>query len=625
MTRPRAITTAMLALSVALALAGPAAARLRWHACPEASWPRCTTVRVPLDRSGAFGGSVDLHVARVALTRRRDSFLMYLSGGPGGAGVIEMVDVMIELPRLVRDFTVIGFDQRGTGASGLLRCREIERDGRLRSTAAAEACARRLGPRRAFYTTPDTVADMEAIRRAVGARKLTLFGISYGTELALAYARAYPERVDRMILDSVVDPDESDPFGLAGFRAMGPSLAALCPDRCRGVSADPAADLAALTAKLRAVPLRGSWYDARGRRHSGTLRPTAIADLLYDADYNPALRAGVPMAVRAALEGDDAAPMLRLLAASRAYSLPLSPREFSAARYATVCEETPLPWPPGTPPADRLRAASERALALPPAAFAPFDAAVAYADEIDLCLRWPDPGRPPRSLGGAYPAVSTLMLQGEEDLRTPPEVSARVAAFIPGTQRVTLPGVGHAIIGADTSGCGPRQLLRFVAGRPVRSRCPRVPTEVPATGVPPLSLERLAPAAGLSGRVGRTVSAVDATLDFLEFAASPALDGGGPGGGLRGGSYSYGRGLALDGVVVVPGVRISGAERRDGTLALRVRGRAAARGAVRVTRRARLTGRLGGRRVAARLVNGPPRPFGFGSAAVARVAAWPGR
>ena len=71
---------------------------------------------------------------------------------------------------------------------------------------------------------------MEAIRKAVGVRKLTLFGISYGTELALAYARAHPDRVDRLILDSAVDPDESDPFGLAGFRAMGPTLASLCPD-----------------------------------------------------------------------------------------------------------------------------------------------------------------------------------------------------------------------------------------------------------------------------------------------------------------------------------------------------------------------------------------------------------
>ncbi len=260
---------------------------------------------------------------------------------------------------------MIGFDQRGTGASGLLRCRALERDERLRSTVAAERCARQLGARRAFYTTPDSVADMEAIRKAVGARKLTLFGISYGTELGLAYARAYPERVDRLILDSVVDPDESDPFGLAGFRAMGPSLASLCPDGCRDLSTDPAADLAALIAKLRVAPLSGAWYDARGRRRTGTLRPIAIADLLYDADYNPALRAGVPMAVRAALDNDDAAPLLRLMAASTAYALPSNPRDFSSARYAAVCEETPLPWPRGTgagrPPGGRARSCARAA------------------------------------------------------------------------------------------------------------------------------------------------------------------------------------------------------------------------------------------------------------------------
>jgi pimeloyl-ACP methyl ester carboxylesterase len=449
---------------------------------------------------------------------------------------------------------------------------------------------------------------MEAIRRAVGARKLTLFGISYGTALALAYARDHPDRVERLILDSVVDPDESDPFGLAGFRAMGPSLASLCPDRCRGLSADPGADLTALTAKLRAAPLRGHRFDRRGRRHSGTLRPIAIADLLYDADYDPALRAGVPMAVRAALDNDDAAPMLRLLAASRAFSLPSDPRYFSAARYATVCEETPLPWPRGTPPADRLRVARERALALPGSAFAPFDAEVAYEDEIDLCLRWPDPGRPPRVRGGPYPAVPTLMLQGEEDLRTPPEVSAHVATLIPGTQteRVTVPGVGHAVIGADPSGCGRRQLLRFVAGKGVRSRCRRVRTEVPATGVPPASFAALAPAAGLEGRVGRTVSAVDATLDWLDFALSPALGMDARGGGLRGGVFSARRRLALRGFVVVPGVRVSGVEKRGGELLLRVGGGAAAPGLVRVSAGGRLRGRLGGRRVAARLVARPP-------------------
>jgi pimeloyl-ACP methyl ester carboxylesterase len=612
----RATITAVLA---SLALAAPADGKLRWRGCPEAQGVKCARLSVPLDRSGSVKGSVPLRIARVSFSRNRDRHLMYLSGGPGGAGVIEMVDVLLEVPRLIRDFTVLGFDQRGTGRSGLLRCPALERDSRLRSTRAGEDCARRLGPKRSFYTTPDSVEDMEAIRKATGADKLTLFGISYGTELALAYARAYPARVERLILDSTVDPDDTDPFGLAGFRAMAPTLRSLCPDACRGVSPDPAADLAALTAKLRAAPLRGFRYGVRGQRRRGTVRPTAVADLMYDADYNPALRAGLPMAMRAALDRDDAAPLLRLLAASALYAAPSPPREFSAARYGTVCEETPLPWPRGTPLADRFRVARERALALPPTDFFPLDAEVAYADEIDLCLRWPDPGQPSRPPGGPYPAVPTLLLQGEEDLRTPPEASARVATQIPGALRVTVPGVGHAIIGADTSGCGRRQLLRFIDGEPVRARCPRVGTGVPATAVPPTELSQLAPAAGLSGRVGRTVSAVDATLDFLDFELSPALDSGGAGGGLRGGIYRVGRRLRLDGIVVVPGVTLTGREQRSGSLRLRIGGREAAHGRVEVSGRGRLKGRLGGRRVRARLANGVPGGASLG-ASLARVA-----
>ena len=443
-------------------------------------------------------GKVPLRVARVNLGSGRRGTMMYLSGGPGGAGVLEMVDVLLTVPRLIRDFDVLGFDQRGTGRSGLLRCRALERDPRLRSTSAGEECARKLGPRRSYYTTPDSVEDMEAIRKAAGVQKLTLFGISYGTELALAYARAHPDRVARLILDSTVDPDDADAFGLAGFRAMTPTLRALCPDACAGLTPDPAADLTALVARLRRAPLRGSWYTAHGERRRGAVTPVALADLMYDADYNPAIRAALPVAVRAALDHGDAALLLRLLRVSDSYALRSPPREFSAARYATVCEDTPLPWPRGTPLDQRLAVARARALALPPAAFHPFDAQVAYADEIDLCLRWPDSPRPPAPTGGAYPAVPTLLLQGEEDLRTPPETSARVAAEIPGAQRVTVPGVGHAIVGADLSGCGVRQLLRFVAARPVRARCPRVPTEVPATAVPPTAFAQLAPARGLA-------------------------------------------------------------------------------------------------------------------------------
>ena len=60
--------------------------------------------------------------------------------------------------------------------------------------------------------------------------------------------------------------------------------------------------------------------------------------------------------------------------------------------------------------------------------------------------------------------MPTLILQGGEDLRTPPEGSARLAAAIPGAERVVVPGVGHAVVGGDPSGCGLRALQRFVEG-----------------------------------------------------------------------------------------------------------------------------------------------------------------
>ena len=438
-------------LAVVLSLALPAASQaVTWRGCdvggPSAS--QCATLKVPLDRSGALPGEVPLKLARLPGGAGKPT-LLYLSGGPGGAGIEEMVSVMPLTPVLFERYRVVGFDQRGTGGSGLLRCPRLERDVRLRSSAAGADCARRLGAGRTKYTTPDSVEDMEAIRADLGVEKLTLFGISYGTELALAYARAHPDRVERLILDSVVDPDDRDPFGLSGFRAMGPTLSGLCPRRCRGVTSDPIADVAALASRLRARPLRGSAYDRRGRRHRLLMGPTAISDLLYDADYNPPLRAGLPAAVRAALRG-DAAPLARLVAEGNGLADLPSPKSFSSARYATVCEETPLPWDASTPFEGRLAEANRRAGELGPAAFRPFDLRTAAADEIGLCLGWPGvpSGRVPAP-EAPYPSVPTLLLQGGEDLRTPPEGSAAVAADIPGSQRIVVPGVGHAVVGGD--------------------------------------------------------------------------------------------------------------------------------------------------------------------------------
>jgi len=612
-----AVAIGAAALMLLAAAAAPATARLRWSGCTDVE-AECAVLRVPLDRTGGVPGALRLRVARYSPPSRRPT-LLYLSGGPGGAGVQEFSDVLFEVGGLAKRFSLVSYDQRGTGGSGLLRCRTLERDARLRSTAAGEDCAGRLGARRAFYTTRDSVEDVEAVRQALGVEKLTLFGISYGTKLALAYARAHPEHVERIALDSVLEPDDADAFGREPYQAMGSTLAALCPAHCRGVTADPVGDLARLADRLRAAPLRGVSYGAGGRARRGKLTALALSDLMFDSDYNPAIRAGVPVAVRAALDNGDPTPLLRLIDTAAVLSRLPPARVFSAARYATVCEETPLPWPRGAPFEQRAQRARDQAASLGPGAFFPFSYEEAKADEIDLCLRWAEASAAPPS-GGAYPAVPAFVLQGGEDLRTPPAGSARVAAALR-AQRVIVPGVGHAVVGGDPSRCGIRRLFAFLRGRPAAAACPRVPTEVPAIGVPPTSLRQLAAPSGVPGRAGRTVAALDVTLDDLTFSLSPALGSPLTGAGLRGGRFRLRRRtIVLDALQVVPGVRVSGKLPRRGSARLRISGRSAARGRVRISASGVVRGRLGGRSVRGRLRAGPPRPVASGARSVAKTA-----
>ncbi len=600
-----------LGLLAAVGSTAPAAAAARFRSCPEEGrGATCADVVVPLDRSGAIGGTVGLRTMRLDARKRGAGprrAAVYLSGGPGGAGLEEARFGLADLRSVRADHDLVAFDQRGTGDSGLLRCPALERDPRLRSVRAGEACAARIGPRRALYTTRTSVEDLEAIREAVQADQLLLYGVSYGTKVALAYARAHPDRVERLILDSIVDPDDADPFSMDSYRAIAPSLRALCPDACAGISADPASDLAGLVPALHAKPLRGDVWRADGTRRRRSVSALDVSDLLFDADYAPALRAAVPAAVRAAATG-DATPLLRLQELARPLAELPEPHSFAAGRYATLCEEAALPWARGTPFEQRAAEAQRRADAVGAAAFFPLDYATARADEIDLCLHWPEAAEAPVLAPATYPDVPALLLQGEEDLRTPPETSLRVASTLSRPTRVSVGGVGHAVLASDTSRCAARALRAWLRDAAVAPTCPRVETGAPASGVPPRSLSQLEPAAGIgrSRKVSRTVTAIDRTLDDVIFVLGATFES--EGAGLRGGTFRFSArsGLHMRGVSWVPGVRISGARTRGGALRLRVSGRAAAHGQVTLSRGGVLRGRLGGRRVVVALGGGPP-------------------
>ena len=162
-------------------------------------------------------------------------------------------------------------------------------------------------------------------------------------------------------------------------------------------------------------------------------------------------------------------------------------------------------------------AAADRARCRP-SAFAPFDPPIVVEDEIDLCLRWPDVPRPPSTAAPLpYPTVPTLILQGGEDLRTPPEVSARVAARIPGSVRIVVPGTGHSTV-SDPRTCSRRR------DRPLHRR--QVAAEVPVQADPDRHPGRAgrAEVVRLAARLGRP--AAQDRADRERAAARPSTTSG---------------------------------------------------------------------------------------------------
>ena len=231
---------------------------------------------------------------------------------------------------------------------------------------------------------------------------------------------------------------------------------------------------------------------------------------------------------------------------------------------------------------------------------------------LALCDLWPH-GQPSRASGpGPLPDVPVLLLEGEDDLRTPVENARLVAASFPRSKLVVAPATGHSALGSDESGCIERAFSRFFSSRRVNSRCRRRPRLFRAIPPPPTSVRRLGPAPGSRGRRGRVLTALALTLKDVseDSLTNLILDFRDPdlarGGGLRNGRYRLdGNGrLTLRKLAYVPGVRVSGFIRRFGEGPqrgrLRIAGPSTPNGRLRVFRN-RVAGRLGGRRVRGRL------------------------
>lgn len=602
----------------------PASAQIAWTPCGDTNQFACGHLTVPLDPSGggsATGAGAGGETISLALRRHlapvggaRDAVIA-LAGGPGQAAIplAERFNRLLGPITATRDLIV--FDQRGIGLSHPLSCAAFEHlPGRSATPRAIGICAGQLGPGRGFYTTADTVADIEAIRRAGGYEKLVLYGTSYGTKVAERYAQAHPDHVEALVLDSVVPPNGPDPLRRDTFAAIPRVLRALCAARaCAGVTRDPVADLYRLVRMVDSRPAHGAAVDPNGQSHTVSVSSEDLLGILAAGDFNPFLRAEFPAAARSAVRGDTA-PLARMLMRAQEES-EQEPEDVaegfdSPLFFATTCEEQLFPWNRASSPGQRIREAIAYARSQPPSAFGPFTAADALADGVLACAWWPFASAAPEFDPAPLPAVPTLIFSGADDIRTPTSGAQALAASIPGAQLVVVPHTGHSVLSSALGECPERALQAFFAGHPVKQCAGRdEPPYPPTAPLAPARLAHVAPAAGTRGTAGRALRAVVLTLaDFerqstFEFFSRISSRAAALGlletrlGGLRSGwaAIAHGR-IALHRYCYVPGVVVSGTLGARGGR-LHVGGAAGQHGTLTFGVHGRLHGVLSGRRV----------------------------
>src|SRR3954464_298690 len=168
----------LLVVAAALAFlagAGEARAAIGLSPCTGKSGVECGTVTVPLDRTGATPGTIGLHVEVLPAAGTARGVMFLIAGGPGqgSAGSFALTPGFNRqlMQFMFPGYTLVAFDNRGTGQSGLINCVPLQKTvtGSVDVEARLAAdCANTIGPTRIFYSTRDHADDMDAVRAALG-------------------------------------------------------------------------------------------------------------------------------------------------------------------------------------------------------------------------------------------------------------------------------------------------------------------------------------------------------------------------------------------------------------------------------------------------------------------------
>ncbi|MGW0904314.1 alpha/beta hydrolase [Streptomyces sp. NPDC002853] len=448
--------------------------RLSWGPCSKAqeelnaAGARCAEVTVPLDYSTPGGRTLQIAVSRIKAkaSSQRRGILLSNPGGPGGSGIANTLALRPALKEVADGYDLIGFDPRFLGESSPITCAPADPptppgpstspradfDASVRNARDTARRCQEHGDNAELLphaSSRNVARDMDVIRAALGERKLSYYGISYGADLGAVYTQMFPRRTDRMVIGSSTDPaaTQYELFHSSGEPAEEAldEWAAWTARRHDTYQLGRTASHVRMRVERLLLQAERRPISVDGQRLNAPVLRLLLKQPIQHEENDPTLAAIVRDLVGAAAgkltePGPELAAMLELLA-----SPDLADSMVGGAIY--MCGDGG--WPAGGWPEnpETYWQNSERSRGTQPV-FGPY-----VNGMIAPCAFWPaEPREPGTAIANDVPV---LMLQARRDNNTPYDGALALHRKLTGSRLITADIRSHGVYGRDLAGLRP--------------------------------------------------------------------------------------------------------------------------------------------------------------------------
>jgi pimeloyl-ACP methyl ester carboxylesterase len=422
----------------------------------------CGTFGVYENRAANTGHIIELGVAVLKAPHPRGDAIAFIEGGPGQPTVIEAPWIADGgdpvLNALRKNHDIVFVDNRGMGVSNPTACNispyanmpayfiQIWNDGIL------SKCYRRYAQTSdpSQYNTNNAVDDLDAVRAALGYRKIVLYGGSYGSFFSFIYIRRHEQHVRSAVLEGIVAPHfEPLPGAPDGAQTALDDLVAKCAAnaKCRKNFPHFRMQFNAVLQRFDAGPVTMQVRNPKTKRLvTVALSKEVLVDRIRENLYSPETAAFLPYIIEQAYRGDYE-PLGQMV---DLWSQFLALGQDAGTNLAYRCAE----FDPFVSDADVRKQASNS-----------FTGDLRVRAERHACTIWKVNPMPPAFNDALRSSVPMLLVNGSDDPTTPPQHARLALATLPNAKLVIVRGAGH---GVDTP-CTERLMIAFIQTNSAKS------------------------------------------------------------------------------------------------------------------------------------------------------------